>query len=1537
MRKKIILILLLMILLIFSFLPKIYASTSLSFTLVSPSFSFENYNDDYVLIKLPGFINVGTKDEYLIPRKNIKILIPNGAKLIAYRISEVKKTELPGVYKIPTGESPISEEGETYKLNQKPKEIHTPLHLTGIENERGVRFLLFTYYPFLYDGKKLTYVKEIKFDITVSIGKKERVYKSQLDREFLNYYSFNSFYSDSISNSSYEYLIITIDSAEKLADEHRKFLESKGIETKVVTLSNIPDTGEDNAESIRNFIKKEYNENGIKYVLIIGSLDSIPMRYMYTGEEGDEENSNIPTDLYYRDLTGDWNSNGDGYFGVPGEDNIDFHPEVSVGRIPFDTLSDIRNILEKSRRFMDKEEEERKKKILFLGAWLSLNGEDGKWKDDTDGGEVNERIFDYFYKDKGFIKKGLYELQGLKTSPVANLADECISDENFVNFQKDFKPGIVIWEAHGAWNGTARKIWVSDYNGNGYPEEKEFKWVRFISNDIARYFDDNFPAIFVSGSCLNLYPDRDSIGKNIVRNGGVSFIGNSRTGWFFPNLAHEPFESNPSHYVLRAMFMKSLSEGKPEGDAINEAISWYADRFYAALPTIRGTLAHNIYDLNLFGDPILGLYTLEEKHTSPQIISTYPEDKAVDTPPNTKISVKFDRSMDETSINKNTFIVSSDEGKVNGDITYNDEEFTAYFTPKEPLSKGKTFNVIIKSSVMDKEGNHLASDFTFSFTVAGGGETQKDFVLLWTDKDEGYKTDLKSFYIKYDENTISFKVTSYKNWGNPETDFSIGLYLDVDNNPNTGMGKEDKGNGEDYLLWLGTYNGKFYHDINRWDKESRVWKHVEDVESYKIERNSNMATFTISRKYFKEKKFNYWVGMADVVNQTFDYYPEEENYYETFTFKEIEKPLTIVQVFPEDGSVVESNVSIYMVFSDDIIEETLNENTFYVLKGNRRVSGKIQYEKSLHKGIFTPDASLEEDSTYEVHLTKDILSKSGANLDKEYTWKFRVKREEVTEWELTIISPRGVNKTIDLSKVYIKLNEGKIFFKIETYNPINNPLRTGFIVRMDVDNDPTTGVPVYPYGGNGEDYTLFVGGNYGKLSGNLYKWEKDDWREYETLTEFELEKGKSYAILSIDLSSIGNPKIINYWVAASDNPERFSIVDQAPNDSYFATYQILGKKGWIKQFTDIDESTKFDLKDVFMMHDETNVYFKITTYKEWEDPFKDGVFFEIDIDVDQNSDTGFDDTGEDFFISVYPDKEGIMKCFVGVYTEGKWENYMEIENFKIERNSNMVEISFPRTVIGNPDKFNYWVGVGYWYEEEDENWDYYPNDDEPFYYLEYDLTKKLTQPALPLEVELTDNYKTDKDKVIVKGKTASDATVEINGEEVLVSSSGIFAKIVKLNPGENLINIKAYDSAGNAAEVNRKVIYEKNNIVIELWIGKKEAKINGDSYTLDAPSFIENGRTLVPIRFIAEGFGAKVDWIEETKTVIINLENKNINIILQIGSKIAIVNGEKIILEVAPKIVNGRTFVPLRFIAENFGAEVLWNGSEKKITITFTP
>lgn len=104
----------------------------------------------------------------------------------------------------------------------------------------------------------------------------------------------------------------------------------------------------------------------------------------------------------------------------------------------------------------------------------------------------------------------------------------------------------------------------------------------------------------------------------------------------------------------------------------------------------------------------------------------------------------------------------------------------------------------------------------------------------------------------------------------------------------------------------------------------------------------------------------------------------------------------------------------------------------------------------------------------------------------------------------------------------------------------------------------------------------------------------------------------------------------------------------------------------------------------------------------------------------------------------------------------------------------------------------------------------------------------------------------------------------------------------------------------------------------------------------DARPFInEDSRTMVPVRFIAEELKAKVEWNGEKHLVTMNLAGKQI--ILGIGNSYAHVNSVKTEFDTAAEIVQGRTMVPLRFIVETFGADVKWNGESKTVTVTTVP
>ncbi len=111
--------------------------------------------------------------------------------------------------------------------------------------------------------------------------------------------------------------------------------------------------------------------------------------------------------------------------------------------------------------------------------------------------------------------------------------------------------------------------------------------------------------------------------------------------------------------------------------------------------------------------------------------------------------------------------------------------------------------------------------------------------------------------------------------------------------------------------------------------------------------------------------------------------------------------------------------------------------------------------------------------------------------------------------------------------------------------------------------------------------------------------------------------------------------------------------------------------------------------------------------------------------------------------------------------------------------------------------------------------------------------------------------------------------------------------------------------------------------------------VNGNEVQFtEAAPFIENDRTLVPMRAIFEALGAAVEWDEETKTVLSYDPVSEVAITMQIDSQTMFVNGEEVTLDVPAKIVNDRTVVPIRAVSEGMNSKVDWDGETKTITIT---
>ena len=108
--------------------------------------------------------------------------------------------------------------------------------------------------------------------------------------------------------------------------------------------------------------------------------------------------------------------------------------------------------------------------------------------------------------------------------------------------------------------------------------------------------------------------------------------------------------------------------------------------------------------------------------------------------------------------------------------------------------------------------------------------------------------------------------------------------------------------------------------------------------------------------------------------------------------------------------------------------------------------------------------------------------------------------------------------------------------------------------------------------------------------------------------------------------------------------------------------------------------------------------------------------------------------------------------------------------------------------------------------------------------------------------------------------------------------------------------------------------------------------VNGEKILFDVSPQIIDGRTMVPIRAIFEVMGAEVEWDDATKTAICTKDSLTVR--MTVGSTIEKINNAEVTMDIAPVVINGRTLAPARYVAEAFGYNVVWNGTQKTVIIT---
>lgn len=122
---------------------------------------------------------------------------------------------------------------------------------------------------------------------------------------------------------------------------------------------------------------------------------------------------------------------------------------------------------------------------------------------------------------------------------------------------------------------------------------------------------------------------------------------------------------------------------------------------------------------------------------------------------------------------------------------------------------------------------------------------------------------------------------------------------------------------------------------------------------------------------------------------------------------------------------------------------------------------------------------------------------------------------------------------------------------------------------------------------------------------------------------------------------------------------------------------------------------------------------------------------------------------------------------------------------------------------------------------------------------------------------------------------------------------------------------------------------------LTMQIGDPIMTVNGTDTEIDpgrgtAPVIIDD-RTLIPVRAVIEAMGGEAEWNSETQSAVLTYGGDTVT--LTIGSTTAYYNDDASTLDTAPVIINDRTLLPIRFIAESFGFEVGWDGDTQTVTI----
>jgi hypothetical protein len=599
-------------------------TTCLSAGTIEYSYYFTNPSvkevNAFQTISFDNTFLTGKTGEPALPYQAVRLLLPPGEEAISVSYNFENESLLEGTYRLyPQQPSQPVSIGSDGVFRQDP-EIYASQNVYPAQSWgeysthflNGHSFLLTSFTPVNYiaSAGKVSFFQKVI--ITVETRTTERSSSSlenlitsvKIDSRIRtlaqNPSMISAYPAKSTREGEYQILIITSQNFESYYQQLIDLYLVRGFLTEIVTTDFIEanSTGQDLQEKMRNYIIAEYQAHGIEHVLLGGDDELVPHRgfYCIAYSSSTYEDSDIPADLYYSALDGNWNTDGDGYWAEPDED--DLLPDISVARLPASTVSQLQKLLHKTISYQDSPVLGELRNAILAGEWMYDNPL-------TYGEDYLELLIGH-HEDNGYITDGIpedYNFTKLYDSE---------ADWNKYDLMNEINQGtgFIHHAGHASQTYTLR-LDISDINNSNFAQ----------TNGV----NHNYPLVYTHGCDDGAFDVSDCIGEAMVciDNFAVAGAFNSRYGWF-----NEGQTEGPSAHLHRE-FINALYHDRECRVGAAHMISKIETSVWVEAPGQweEGALRWCFYDCNILGDPVLGVWTDEPI----SITTTYPEQIAPGT------------------------------------------------------------------------------------------------------------------------------------------------------------------------------------------------------------------------------------------------------------------------------------------------------------------------------------------------------------------------------------------------------------------------------------------------------------------------------------------------------------------------------------------------------------------------------------------------------------------------------------------------------------------------------------------------------------------------------------------------------------------------------------------------------------------------------------------------------------------------------------------------------------------------------------------